>query len=92
MSVHLIYLLSVALVMGAGILGYRTYLLQRHIRQELRALRAANDAKVRQAKIAESIAAASPVCGVVSNPESGVNAYGLAPENRPIGIHNSYSL
>ncbi|MGQ7939164.1 hypothetical protein [Paraburkholderia sp. D1E] len=95
MNLYLIYLLSALLVLAAGILGYRTYRLQRHIRQELKALRVENGAKARQAKIAALSAAVPPGSTpyvTITNPEPGVNAYGLASVNRPVEIHNSYSL
>ncbi|MGF6534294.1 hypothetical protein P3T20_005098 [Paraburkholderia sp. GAS206C] len=95
MNLHLIYLLSALSVMAGGFLGYRTYHLQRHIRQELKALRVESDAKARQAKILAAVAAPDPVStvyGAVTNPEGGTNAYGFAPMNRPVEIHNSYSL
>lgn len=95
MNLHWIYLLSSLLVVGSALLGYRTYRLQRHIRRELKALRLANDAKARQARLAASLAddrLRSDAFDVVTNPEGGLNSYGHASVNRPVQIQNSYSL
>ncbi|RFU45649.1 hypothetical protein [Paraburkholderia sp. DHOC27] len=95
MNLHLIYLFSVASVAMAAAIGYRTYHLQRHIRQELRALRVQTDAKALQAKVAATVASVGggqTGYGPVTNAESGFNAYGFAPVNRSVEIRNSYSL